>query len=244
MRTAAVVVADPVVDDLLSDLQARERWQGGQQLSPQRLVEPLHLAGRGRAAHAGEAVGDGVLAADPIEQHLSGARPAEAAGELAAIVGQDLGRHPIAGQGGGEGGTDRSAGGPRNQGGNHPEPGVIVKAGDQLALGPVSQADPAHDVELPQLHRPIPLPAPPLAPPAAPAARLDEVVADQDAVDPGPRRHPTNAAPPELMLESQRSPAGMLATQLTDRCFGLDRGLMGTGPRTMGAILQPGQTSV
>jgi hypothetical protein len=43
------------------------------------------------------------------------------------------------------------------------EPGVIVDTGHQLALTPVRQKYPAHDVELPQLHRGIALPAPVLA---------------------------------------------------------------------------------
>lgn len=47
--------------------------------------------------------------------------------------------------------------------GDHHEPGVIVDAGHQLALTPVGQEYPAHDVELPQLHRGIALPAPVLA---------------------------------------------------------------------------------
>jgi hypothetical protein len=42
------------------------------------------------------------------------------------------------------------------------------------------------------------------------------------------------------MLEPQRPPARMLAAQLA-HCLDLGRGLMGTGPGAMGAVLQPGQ---
>jgi hypothetical protein len=61
-------------------------------------VEPLHLAGGRRTPDPGESMSDAVLAADPIEQHLGRAGLAEAAGELTAIVGQHLSRHPIATQ--------------------------------------------------------------------------------------------------------------------------------------------------
>jgi hypothetical protein len=118
---------------------------------------------------------------------------------------------------------------------------VVIDPADQLGLGAVSQPDAADDVQLPQLHWGLALPAAPVAAAAAPAG-LDQVVADQDAIDPRPRRHRRPPAALELMLEPQRSPARMLAAQLTHLSFDLDRGLMGTGPRAMGAILQPGQS--
>jgi hypothetical protein len=40
---------------------------------------------------------------------------------------------------------------------------VIVDAGDQFAFAPVGQEHPAHNVDLPQLHRGVALPAPVLA---------------------------------------------------------------------------------
>jgi hypothetical protein len=68
------------------------------------------------------------------------------------------------------------------------------------------------------------------------------VVADQDAIDPGPRRHPNHALSLEFMVEPQRPPARMLAAQLTHLGLDLDRGLVRTGPGAMGAVLQPSQT--
>jgi hypothetical protein len=208
VRTAAVVVIDPVVDHLLGHLQAPKRWQGGQQLGPQGLVEAFDLAGGGRAADAGEPMGDGVLPADPVEHDLGRAGLAEPAGELAAIVGQHLGRYPMAAQRRGEGGADGPAGGPSDQGGDDTEPGVVVDAADQLELAAVGQPDPANDIQLPQLHRPIPLPTPPVASAAPAAARLHQPVADQDAVDPRPRRHRSNSTLLELMLQPQRPQPG------------------------------------
>jgi hypothetical protein len=70
VRPSLVVVLHPGIQDLLGDLQAGQRRQGGQQLLAQRLVEPLDLAGGGRRPDPGQAVGDAVLAQDPLEQHL------------------------------------------------------------------------------------------------------------------------------------------------------------------------------
>jgi hypothetical protein len=57
-------------------------------------VKALDLAGRGRRAGLCEPVRDPVAPADLVEQHL--AAPAEAIGELLAIVGEHLLRRAIA----------------------------------------------------------------------------------------------------------------------------------------------------
>jgi hypothetical protein len=74
-----VVAGDPVVQHLLSFGQALEAL-AGEQLGPKRLVEAFDLAGGGRAADPGTQVGDALLAADAVEQHLGRVR-AEPAGE-------------------------------------------------------------------------------------------------------------------------------------------------------------------
>ena len=79
MRPAAVVAGDPGVQDLLRLVQVDEA-PTGQQLGPQRLVDPLNLAGGGRAADPGAPMGDAVLAADAVKPHLGRVR-AEPAGE-------------------------------------------------------------------------------------------------------------------------------------------------------------------
>jgi hypothetical protein len=216
MGPARVVVADPVVDDLLGHLQAGERRQGGQQLGPQGLVEPFHLPSGGWTPDPGEPVDDGVLATDAVEQHLSRARLAEAAGELAPIVGQHLGRHPIAGQGGGEGRADGSAGGPSDQGSDHAIAGVVINPADQLHLRAVSQPDPTDDVQLPQLHRCLTLPTAEVASPApgggwAPPARDGPGCGRSQ---PAAALHQRRGGPTRAGVAA--APTGMLAAQLTD----------------------------
>ena len=71
------------------------------------------------------------------------------------------------------------------------EPGVIIDAGHQLALMARSASRaPPNDVELPQLHRGIALPAPvPLAFVILLLGGLNQAVTYQDPVDGGPGRH-------------------------------------------------------
>jgi hypothetical protein len=60
-------------------------------------VEAFDLAGGGRAADAGEPVGDALFAADAVEQDL-GWVGAEAAGEDLAVVGEDFLGGAVVGQ--------------------------------------------------------------------------------------------------------------------------------------------------
>jgi hypothetical protein len=92
-------------------------------------VEAFDLAGGGRAPGRGEAVGDAVLAADAVEQHLP-RMGGEAAGEHLAIVSEQLLGHAMAGQGGSEHLTDGSGGGPLDDPSGDTEPGVVIDAGD------------------------------------------------------------------------------------------------------------------
>jgi hypothetical protein len=156
-------------------------------------------------------------------------------------VGEDLLRCSIALKRGREGGTHGSAGGSRNQGGDDAIARVIVQAADQLQLRAVSQPDPTDDVELPQLHRGLALPTAEVAAASPAPAQLNQVMADQDAVDPGPRRNWRQPAPLELVLESQQPPARMLAAQLTDRRLNLRRRLVRTRLWAMGAVFHAGQ---
>ena len=94
VRPVVVVVLDPHVQFGLGVLD-RVEHPPGEELAAQRLVEPLDLARRRRRPRRGQQVLDAVLPADPIEQHLTGPGP-EPAGEHLAVVGQDLGRAPIA----------------------------------------------------------------------------------------------------------------------------------------------------
>ncbi len=134
-------------------------------------------------------------------------RLGEAAGELFAVVGQHFRRHSIGGHGLGEGGAYRAAGRLGDHLGDHDEPGVVVDAGDQLALAPAGQEHPAHDVQLPQLHRGIALPA------AIDAAVIlllvvDQSVTGQDPVRGGPAGHWHQPGLAQLVDDSAGTPAG------------------------------------
>jgi hypothetical protein len=91
-----VVVGNPGVQQLLGLGQGVEA-AAGEQLGSQGLVEAFDLAGGGRAADAGEPVGDALFAADGVEQDL-GWVGAEAAGEDLAVVGEDFLGGAVVGQ--------------------------------------------------------------------------------------------------------------------------------------------------
>jgi hypothetical protein len=63
---------------------------------------------------------------------------------------------------------------------------VVVHTGDNLGLGSVGQLDAVDDVELPQLHRHLTLPAPVVLPPTATRYCLDQAVANQDPMNRDP----------------------------------------------------------
>lgn len=94
-------------------------------------------------------MGDPVLPADVVEEDFGGLE-GETIGEDLAVVGQHLFGDTVAGQGLGEEAADRPGGGPHHDAGAHAEPGVVVDAGEDLALGPVGQQDAAHHVHLPR----------------------------------------------------------------------------------------------
>jgi len=146
-------------------------------------MEPLDLA-RGRwAPGGGEQVVDAVLAADPVEQHLGvlGAKPP---GEDLAVIGQHLLGDAVGAHRLGEVGADRPAGRSHHHPRADHEPGVVVDAGQDLALGPVGEQHPADDVHLPKLHRSAPLPPAEPAVPAAPGLRVDQLGTLERPVDP------------------------------------------------------------
>jgi hypothetical protein len=76
---------------------------------------------------------------------------------------------------------------------------VVINAGDQLGLTPSGQLEAAHDVHLPQLHRPLALPAPPGLLLAPAGVRLDQAAPAQRPVDAGPRRHRLGPAAGQLV---------------------------------------------
>jgi hypothetical protein len=115
---------------------------------------------------------------------------------------------------------DRPAGRHGEHGRDDHEAGVVVDAGQHLALPAVGQEDPADQVELPQVHRRFPLP------PLVLAAMLlllrhDQTVAFQNPVHRGPRRR-RRTGPAEFERDPPGTPPRMHPPHLTHH--GLDLG--------------------
>jgi hypothetical protein len=184
-------------------------------------VEAFDLAGSGRGAGFGVAGDDAVVAADPLEEHLTRAGLGEPAGELLAIVSQDFAGHPEPDQGVGERGTHGAAGCPAHHLRDDAEPGVVVQPGDHLGLRPVGEQDAADDVHLPQLHRLWPFPPQVFLPPPFARDGRNEVVAAQDPIHRGPGRWRGDAAAIHFEAQPSRSPAGMIPAQLAHQSLGV-----------------------
>ena len=179
-----------------------------------------------------------MLAAHPLEQHLGRAGLGEPAGELLAVIGQHLRRHPVGPHGGGERVGDR----PRRRDGQHRRadhvPGVIIDAGQHLALPAVGQVDPADQVQLPQRHRRLPGPPPVLA--LVPLGlRRHHRVADQHPVHRRPRRRARCAPLRHLERDPPGTPPRMRPPQLAHQRLGLGRQPRRRGPRPPRRLPQP-----
>ncbi len=181
MWSLLVVAAHPGIDRLLGSRGRFERRYVVEELLTQGPVETLDLAGRGGRTRLGAPLGDAVLPADPLEEHLDRLRAIVASGELPAVVGQYLRGHPIAAHRLGERLTHRPPRRRGDHGRGDDEPRVVIDAGDQLALPPISQRHTADDVELPRVHRRLPLPALVLTPVLL-GLRLDQPVTGQHAL--------------------------------------------------------------
>ena len=108
-----------------------ERGDVVEQLGAQRLVEPLDLPRRGRRAWAWCAAAVMPFSRQTRSNSTStGCGRVIPAGELLAVVGQHLRRHPVAAHRRGERLGDRPPGRDREHGrADHDEPGVVVDAG-------------------------------------------------------------------------------------------------------------------
>jgi hypothetical protein len=187
-------------------------------------------------------MGDAVLAADAVEQDLGRVR-AEPAGEHLAVVGQHLVWEPVALQGGDKDLADAAGIGPLDQPSHDAEPGMVIDAGQKLELAAIGQPDPAHHIQLPQLHRPVPLPTAVIGLAAPAGDRLDQPLADQGPVDRRPRRQRLQPISAELVAQPPRPPVGMAPAQLTDPHLHRGGDLLGTAARTMGPVGQPLQAT-
>ena len=207
----------------------------GQQLGPQGFVEPFDLAGGGGAADPGEQVGDPLLAADAVEQHLTGVG-AEAAGEDLAIVSQQLLWAAMAVQGSPEHPADGPGVGPLHQPGGYAEPGVVVDAGHGLEFVAIGQPDPTHDVHLPQLHGPAAFPAAVVGLWSPSWLGLDEAVTDQRPVDAGQAGWRVEAATDKFVGQAALAPAWMVAAQFAQASLDRGRHLVRAAVGAMGAV--------
>ena len=119
---------------------------------------------------------------------------------------------------------------------------MVVDAGHGLQLAAIGQPDPTHDVQLPQLHRPGPFPAPVVGLGAPTGTGLEKAVADQGAVDAGRPGRRVHAIADQLVGQAALTPVGMAAAQLAQAGLDLGRHLVGAaaGPmRAVGQGVQP-----
>jgi hypothetical protein len=168
---------------------------------------------------------------DLVEEHLGGFQ-AEPVGEDLAVVGQDLLGHPVAFQRSPEVAAHGPGRGPDHDAGADAEPGVVVHPGQDLALGAVLQEHTADHVHLPELHGAAPLPAFVGREALALGLGLDLAVPDQGPIDGHVGRDLSCPLALQLMGQTDRSPARVLATHLEDA------GLDGRG-HLMGARFRP-----
>jgi hypothetical protein len=183
---------------------------------------------------------DPVLPADPIKQHLALRRP-EPAGEHLPIVGQDLIRDPMGAHRFGQSVTHRPRRRSSHHLGRHTEPGVIVDPGHHLQLGAIRQEHPTHDVHLPQLHRPGPLPPPVIRPAPPPLLRIHQTMAHQSPIHRRTRRHRLHPLLTQLIENPARTPTRMSPTHLHHPSLHPNRHLMRTRHRLRAPIHQTGQ---
>jgi hypothetical protein len=132
--------------------------------------------------------------------------------------------------------------GPLDEPGHDAEPGVVIDPGDGLELAAIGEPDPAHDVQLPPLHRPGPFPAAVVGLLSPPGLGLDEAVADQGPVDAGQPGRWVDADPGQFVGQAALAPAWMVAPQLAQAGLHGGRHLVGAAVGPMGAVgqgLQP-----
>jgi transposase len=126
-----------------------------------------------------------------------------------------------------------AAGGPDDDGCDDGEAGVVIDPGHDLRFGAVYQHDAADDVELPQRHRRLPLPADVAVAGAASRLAFDQAVAAQDAVHrrAGHHRGVGWAGAGQLVGDPTWTPPRVLAADLADPGLHLLRGLVRTRGR-------------
>ena len=236
MRPLGVVVGTQASSAACSSAIVAYCDRGPEELGAHRLVPPLDLAGRGRRPRRGQQMPDPVLGADPVEQHRPGPGPNRPVNTLPLSVRICSGT-PWAQR--------------RQQRVTHrpavarPPPAETTNRewssipDTTFSLGPIGEAHAAHDVHLPQLHRPGPLPPPVVRPPSPPLTR-----GSTSPCRPEPDRSttgPATAPPPPVPAGtgSSATPPRMLPPHLHDPRLDHRRHLMRTRQRPRRPIRQP-----
>ena len=134
----SVVVGDPLIEGCCR-LQSRERCCGVEEFSSQTAMEPFDLAGRRGRTWLRQQMLNPVLPADAIEEHLHRRAP-ETAREHFAVIGQNLLGTPYR-PSASETVTDPPGALPTSTGA-HTDPGMVINAGNALALVPSPAGNP------------------------------------------------------------------------------------------------------
>jgi hypothetical protein len=100
--------------------------------------------------------------------------PSAAINAILARTTQDLFRDTVATECLGKCQANRPPGGAYHDRGDDAEPGMVIHSGDDLAFGAIDQHQAADNVDLPQRHGRLALPAPVVTAFPPPAARLDQ----------------------------------------------------------------------
>ena len=138
--------------------------------------------------------------------------------------------------------THQPGRGPTDHLRRHTKPRMVVQSGDHPQLSATHQIHPTHDVHLPQLHRPCPLPPPVISPTSSPLLRVNQPMTDQArSID--PRRNRNHPLPLQVIVNRPRTPTRMSPTHLPDPRLNLhhSRRLMRTRIRLRRPVHQPGQ---
>jgi hypothetical protein len=115
---------------------------------------------------------------------LAGLRPS-LPGEDLAVAGEDLLGDAVGVEGLDERIAHRTCGCPCDYLGDDTEARMVVDARDDREGETTGELDVAHHVDLPQLHRPGPLPALVVVAPTPPGLGLDQAMAHETAIDRG-----------------------------------------------------------
>ncbi len=131
--------------------------------------------------------------------------------------------------------------GPDHHVGADHEAAVAVDARHDLGLAPIDEADAAHDIRLPQLHRPAALPTLVVAALALPSLGADLAMANQTALDRRASRQRVDALALEPEQDRARPPARMRPAHLHDPRLDRRAHLMRARQRPRTPIGQPSQ---